>query len=94
MARKSTDKKRGDYIEHGSDKHAALIGIRKATEDDTIKYKGWCLVDNTAFGPQASEKYIFEVLRQKVSVLEAGAPPMPQSEDPSEPNYAPPMFIP
>jgi hypothetical protein len=92
MAR--TNKKRSVKIEHGSNAHADLIGIRKATEDDTIKYKGWCLVDNTAFGPQASEKYIFEVLRQKVSVLEAKAPLIPQSEDPNEPNYAPPMFNP
>lgn len=93
MAR-TTKQTRSDFVQHGSDKHAALIGIRKATEDDELKYKGWALVDMTAFGPQTTMAYLKEVLRQKVSVLEAGAPPKPQSEDPMEPNYAPPMFNP
>lgn len=85
---------RSDYIEHGSDKHAALIGIRKATDEDELKYKTWTLVDMTAFGPQATMTYLKEVLRQKVSVLEAGSPPLPQSTDKFADNYAPPMFVP
>ena len=94
MAKQPTNKKRSDYLPHGSDKHAALIGIRKATDDDELKYKGWTLTDMTAFGPQTTMTYLKEVLRQKVSVIDAGAPPMPQSEDRDEANYAPPMFNP
>jgi hypothetical protein len=91
---KQTKQIRGDFVPHGSDKHAAMIGIRKATEDDELIYKGWALVDMTAFGPQTTMTYLKEVLRQKVSVIEAKSPPIPQSEDQYEPNYAPPMFNP
>jgi hypothetical protein len=94
MAKQTINKKRSDFVSHGSDKHAAMIGIRKATDDDELKFKGWALTDMTAFGPQTTMTYLKEVLRQKVSVIEAGAPPVPQCEDRDEPNYAPPMFNP
>lgn len=34
------------------------------------------------------------VLRQKVSAFESGPPPVPQSEDPGKPNYAPEQWQP
>ena len=82
--------KNTDYIAHGSEGHAAILGLipDKAAPD------GYRLADPTAFGPQATQSYIDEVLRQKVTTLKAGAPPMPQSIDPRKPNYAPAMFVP
>lgn len=81
-------------VKHGSDDHASLLGLKKAEKDDAYQVDGWTLVDVTAFGPQATEAYIKEVLRQKVSELKAGPPPMPQSKDPYKPNYAPPIWVP
>ena len=83
-----------DFIKHGSPEHAAILGLRKATEKDDIKLDGWTLIDMTAFGPQATEAYLKEVLRQKVSELKSGAPGEPQSVDPRKPNYHPPMWNP
>jgi len=73
-------------IKHGSSEHAVLLGLRKAAPEDIIVYKGWTLEDTTAFGVQATEAYIREVLRQKVNELEAGAPEVPA--------YAPDIWIP
>jgi hypothetical protein len=64
-------------VKHGSDEHAALLGLKKADKDDGLQIDGWTLVDVTAFGPQATENYIREVLRQKVSELKAGPPEVP-----------------
>ena len=75
-----------DYVEWGSDRHAAIIGLKKATPDDKIEFDGWALQDTTQFGPQARDEYIREVLRQKVSTLKAGAPTV-------DPN-APPLWRP
>lgn len=83
-----------DYVPHGSDAHAALIGLRKAEEGESLQLDGWTLADRTAFGPQATEDYVREVLRQKVAELAAGEPPAVQSDDPFEPHYAPPMWKP
>jgi len=83
-----------DYIEHGSDDHAQLIGLRKAEPGEELQLDGWTLDDRTAWGPQATESYIKEVLRQKVAEVKAGAPPMPQSKHEFEPNYAPPPWWP
>ena len=83
-----------DYIPHGSDEHAHLIGLRKAEEGEELVVDGRTLADRTAWGPQATESYIKEVLRQKVAEVKAGKPPKTQSEDPLEPNYAPPMWKP
>ena len=71
-----------DFIKHGSDQHAAILGLRKATPEDAYDRDGWTLVDVTAFGPQASEAYIKEVLRQKVTTLKAGPPPIPPKSPP------------
>jgi len=81
------DKERPDYIAHGSDKHAALLGLVKDEAGE------WALGDTTVFGPQVTEKYLAEVLRQKISVLST-SPPAVQSLDRRQPNYAPPMFVP
>ena len=87
-----------DFVAHGSEQHANLLQIRPATDEDKYVVKGkggksWTLMDTTAFGPQATEAYITEVLRQKVSELDAG-PPQTQSEDPWAPGYCPPMIVP
>lgn len=86
MAKKAEAKTPNQFIEHGSQEHAVLLGLRKAAPQDVIVYEGWTLVDTTAFGVQATEAYIREVLRQKVSELAAGSPPLP--------DYAPEMWQP
>lgn len=82
-----------DYVEHGSDRHAALLGLRKAEEGDEPQLEGWTLIDLTAFGPAARPEYKREVLRQKVSSLTSDAPAV-QSDDPLAPGYAPPLWMP
>ena len=87
-----------DYVEHGSEQHAAILLLRPAHEGDPYvqedsQGRKWTLVDVTAFGPQATEAYIKEVLRQKVSALDSPIPET-QSEDPFAPDYAPPMWTP
>jgi hypothetical protein len=83
-----------DYTKPGSDQHAAMIGLRKADKEDLIQFHGWTLADQTVFGPGVLESYVREVLRQKVVTLEAGAPPAPQTTDPSAPGFAVPMWVP
>ena len=83
-----------DYVPHGSEQHAELIGLRKAEDGEELQLDGWTLADRTAWGPQATESYIKEVLRQKVVEWKKGAPPKPQSEDPFAPNYMPPIWKP
>ena len=87
-----------DYVEHGSEQHAAVLLLRPAREGDAYvqedsQGRKWTLVDTTAFGPQATEAYLREVLRQKVSELDAPMPEI-QSEDPLAPGYRPPMWQP
>ena len=98
MVRRSTRKPgpagNMDYIPHGSDAHAELIGLRKAEGSEELVVDGWTLADRTAWGPQATESYIKEVLRQKVAEWKAGAPPKPQSEDQFAPNYAEKIWMP
>jgi hypothetical protein len=82
-----------DYVELGSDQHAAIIGLVPATERSTYTLtdkqgREWTLADTTAWGPQATETFIKEVLRQKVSTLDTDPIP-PQSEDRFAPGYAP-----
>lgn len=84
------DKKITDFIAHGSEKHAAILGLIP----DKNAPDGYRLADPTAFGPQATKDYVDEVLRQKIATLKAGAPPVPQSTDRSKPNFAPALWVP
>jgi len=84
---------RRDHIEHGSEQHAAMIGLRRAGGEDTYQVDGWTLADITAFGPAARPEFLEQVLRQKVAVLTSPVPVL-QSDDPNAPNYAPPMWMP
>ena len=80
---------RPDYIRRGSPEHAAFLGLIEDESSET----GYRLADTTQFGPQVTDRYLYEVLRQKVSELHSETPPI-QSDDPLAPNYAPPMWQP
>jgi hypothetical protein len=86
----SPKKPLSDFVEHGSDQHAALLGLVKEPSSPT----GYRLSDGTAFGPQATQGYLDEVLRQKISTLKSGQPEYPQSQDPSKPGFAPSLWVP
>jgi len=83
-------KDRPDYVERGSDRHAAMLGLKKAVDGD-IAADGWTLEDITQFGPQATDKFLETYLRQRVNELTSKIPPV-QSENPFEPNFAPVMW--
>jgi len=82
-----------DYIEHGSDRHAAHLGLVKAGKDDEPQQDGWALADITMYGAAARPEYLRRVLAQFVAELTT-LPPEVQSEDPLAPGYAPPMWMP
>ena len=82
-----------NYVEHGSERHATLLGLRKATKEDSVVYEGWTLVDINAFGTNVSSAYLQETLRQRVAEL-SHAPQPKQSDDPYAANYAPEMWKP
>jgi hypothetical protein len=82
-----------DYVEHGSDQHAAMLGLKKAEDHDVPQVDGWALQDPTQFGPAARPEFIEQFLRQRVSELTT-LPPVMQSVDPLAPNYAPPLWQP
>lgn len=88
---------RADYIAFGSKEHAAFLGliqIKEGQTGDFLTYKSetsgtiWRLEDEvTPFMTFPDPKQVAAlVLRQKVSELEAGAPPVPTD--------APPMWQP
>lgn len=60
-----------DYVEQGSDEHAATLGLRKWREGDSpeLKVNGWTFTDVTAFGPLAQTHYIRASLEQRVAEL-------------------------
>jgi hypothetical protein len=94
-AKQPTDPRdRADYVAHGSDKHAAFIGLKR-TDDEADPYAvdGWTLEDPTQFGPGANDQYIIRVTRQKVSELTSPMP-TPQSKDPRKPHFAPVLWTP
>jgi hypothetical protein len=66
---KSKVGERKDFIEHGSDEHASLLGLRKAVKEDEYQVNGWTLADLVQFGPNATREYIKAVLAQKVNEL-------------------------
>lgn len=96
----STSEHAPDYVAHGSAKHAAMIGLAEVTDIEQAKKAGyimytgksgktWRLEDEigaTRFYPGVDPtKAMLMTLRQKVAVIEAGAPPIPQD--------APPMYV-
>jgi len=82
-----------DFIEHGSDEHAAWLSLKRAEKGDKPQYKGWTL-DGEPYGVIGwtdDQKLAF--LKQKVSSLTT-LPPEVQSEDPQADFYAPTMWSP
>ena len=82
-----------DYVKHGSDEHAALLGLKKASESDDPQVDGWALEDITQFGPTVTPAFLAQWLRQKVNELTMQVPE-PQSTDPRAPNFAPRLWRP
>jgi len=81
-----TDKERADYVEWGSERHMALLGLVKADPGDEADYithtangETFRLEDEvTPFMSYADPGKIAKlVLRQKVSEFQAGAPKVP-----------------
>jgi len=93
MATRKTQTGQTDYVAPGSTDHAALLGLVKAPQGETLEIDGWTLADPLAFGPAASETYLLRILRSKVNELN-GKMPTPQSDDRSKEGYAPPMWRP
>jgi len=85
-------KERPDYVERGSDQHAALLGL-KAAGGEEISLDGWTFEDVTQYGPAATKDFLMATLRQKVSELTSPMPIM-QSADPRRPHFAPPIWTP
>jgi hypothetical protein len=90
-----------DYVEHGSDRHAALLGLVEVdgeVSDEFIVYTSpdsgrmFRLEDQiTAFMHYPDPMQVARlVLRQKVSELEAGVPPVPKNA----PDLWVPAFVP
>ena len=86
-------KDRPDFVERGSDRHAAMLGLRRAEEGEQLAIDGWTLEDITQYGPAASDDFLTRVLRQQVNELTSEIPE-PQSRDPRSPNFAPVMWDP
>ena len=84
-------RERPDYVERGSDQHAAMLGLIRAEEDEQFQVDGWTLEDITKYGPSATTEYLTRVLRQQVNELTSEIPAT-QSVDPRKPNFAPVMF--
>lgn len=58
-----------DYVEFGSERHAALLSLRKLEKGEETEhaYKGYTLVDPTAWGPNARPEFIQAQLVQRVN---------------------------
>ena len=82
-----------DYVEHGSDCHAGMLGLKKAGADDKPELDGWALEDIVSYGPTASQEFLAQLLLQKVNELRMKIP-KPQSNDPLAPHFAPTLWQP
>jgi hypothetical protein len=82
-----------DYVEHGSDRHAGMLGLKKAREDDKPQQDGWALEDIVSYGPTTTQEFLEQLLRQKVNELSMKIPPT-QSKDPLAAHFAPTMWQP
>ena len=76
-----------DYVEHGSDRHAGMLGLKKAAEDDKPQIDGWALEDIVSYGPTVSPEFLEQLLRQKVNELSMKIPET-QSSDPLGAHFA------
>ncbi len=89
-----------NYIEFGSSRHAALLGLIKTTKEEAEERKiggfrifKWKIEDITKYGSGATDRFLEEVLKQKVNELTS--PPIPvQSDSVWKPNYAEPLWLP
>jgi len=90
VAPSNDPKDRPDYVERGGDRHAAMLGLKKAENGD-IAVDGWALEDVTMFGPQVTDKFLEAYLRQRVNELTSEAPEI-QSTDPFAPHFAPTLW--
>ena len=92
------DRKNPNFIEPGSERHMAIVGLRLSDEHDTITVEGekgkYAHADLTKWGPNVRDEFLRRVLVQKVAGFETGFGPAPQSEDPFADNYAPPLWSP
>jgi len=83
-----------DGPEPGSDGHAYLLGLRKATDaDGELQLDGWALEDITSYHPSTPKEYFMRLLQQKVNSLKSPKPKI-QSMDPHKPGFAPTMWVP
>lgn len=89
---------RPDFIAHGSERHAMLLGLKKIDEHtpEEYAYEGMTLQDLTTplLRSHGSKEYVKELLRQRVDSWMSGPPPAPQSVNPRAPHYAPAMWQP
>ena len=81
--------KNNDYVGRGTDRHAALLGLRKAGPKEDFKLEGWTL-DVTSYPPNTTKMWFERELQGKVNEL-TSEPPKMQSRNPGEPFYAPPL---
>ena len=84
---------RPDFIPHGSERHAAFLGLRKAEKGEELQHEGYALRDLTLFGVGVRPMFLKSILQQKVSQLLAEFP-QTQSDSPMLPHFAPPMWVP
>lgn len=89
-----------NYIKPGSDRHAALLGLKRNTKEEVkereeagFRVVKWKIEDITKFGVGVTDRYLEEVLKQKVNELEAKPIPV-QSESVWQPNYAQRLWLP
>jgi len=85
-------KDRADYVERGSERHAGMLGLRKAEKGDELQVNGWAFQDGMQFDFGFDPAYHREILRQRASDLTAPVPTM-QSDDPRKPHYAQKMWV-
>jgi hypothetical protein len=81
-------KRNPDYVEHGSERQASMLGLRKAEDEDELAYQGWTIVDVASFPPSTTQTWLQAYLRSKVNELLSEGPKY-QSTDPRKPFYAP-----
>ena len=82
-----------DYVERGSDRHAGMLGLKKAVESDNPQIDGWALEDIVSYGPTVSPQFLDGMLRGKVNELSMEIPET-QSSDPLAAFFAPALWQP